>query len=90
MQSSFSVFHSVYPELKFWASVVGGLWMVFRGINWLKSIKDNDLVHIQLGVNEIKSELKEQTSAVCKELSDLRCDFRTYVAPQLIAAKRRK
>jgi sulfite exporter TauE/SafE len=93
LQTSNNLFHQVYPEVKFWASIVAGLWMIFKGVNWVKAIRENDLVHIQAGVDSIKTELAEQTKELVRELSELRADFRTFIAPAPIAvvrAKRRK
>lgn len=90
LMESNMLFRAVYPEAKFWASIIGGLWMVFKAVNWFKSIKDNDLVHIQEGVNTIHTKLDIQTDAVVKELSEMRNDFRIYFAPPVSARARAK
>lgn len=72
----------VYDESKFWIALCGGLWSVFKGINWIKTIRTNDLHHIQLGVNDLKTSLDSQTHSIVTELRELRNDFRTlYVRP---------
>jgi hypothetical protein len=86
--NNFSLAHTFYEEAKFWIGIGTAFWILFKAINWVKSIKENDIPHIQNGVNELKTsmesvhtELKEQTSAVVTELKDIKADLRTYFAP---------
>ena len=98
MQANSTLFHQLYPEVRWWASVGGVFWILFKAVNWFKAIRENDLVHVQSGINDVKSgvetvhtELKNQTSAVVKELQEMRLDFRTYFSPtQIVRAKARK
>lgn len=74
--------HQIYEEGKFWAGAVGALWSVFNLVQWVKSIKENDLHHLQLGVDDVKSGLREQTAAIVGELTELRQDIRTLYLTQ--------
>lgn len=76
----------VYEEAKYWTFFAGIIWGIYKGLDWLKRLKTNDLHHIQLGVNDMKSELQTQTTAIVNELKELRSDFKTYYAPQYVIA----
>lgn len=88
---TFQTAHMLYEESKFWLALGGGLWSVFKGINWVKAIRTNDLHHIQLGVNDLKTGLETQTTAVVNELREMRNDFRTfYVRPSSKRTSKRR
>lgn len=76
MQGSF--IKEIYPELRFWFSVGGAFWVVFKAFSWIKAIRENDLTHIQTSVNDLKSGLDHQTTSIVQELQGLRGEFRTY------------
>jgi hypothetical protein len=91
MQANSVLFHQIYVEAKFWLSVGGAFWILFKCVNWVKAIRENDLTHLQTGVDNLHTELQNQTSAVVKELQEMRLDFRTYFAPaQVVRTKSRK
>ena len=86
--------YAIYPELKFWCSAGGVLWLLFRGVTWIKTIKTNDLHHIHETVSSTKAQLEKQTevlgtqlekqtSALVGELRELRADFRALRGCQL-------
>lgn len=77
-----------YPELKFWGSIGGVFWLLFKGVQWLKTIKTNDLEHIHQGIEQMGTDLKAQTimlvetqkensTAIIGELKELRADMRS-------------
>lgn len=70
MQIQISNAHMLYEESKFWISIIGALWTVFGGVQWLKSIKTNDLPHLQAGIDNVKDELKAQTVTIVKSMDD--------------------
>jgi hypothetical protein len=82
MQNSLTLAYTLYEESKFWSALIGGLWLAFRGINWIRAIRTNDLHHIQLGVNELKTGLEKQTAEIVTELRELRDDFRAFYLPR--------
>lgn len=93
---SFQLAQWIYNESKFWVAFGGALWSVFKGVQWVKSIKTNDLHHIQLGLDEnsalvkgVRDELKDQTNAVVNELREMRQDIRTFY-PRPRSTRRRK
>lgn len=76
-----------YNELKFWLPAITIGWGIFKTVHWFKTIKTNDLHHVQLGINELnekidsqtvvlKTEINNQTSSIVSELKELRQDFR--------------
>lgn len=83
----------LYTESKFWAALVGGLWVAFKGINWVKDIREKDLKGLKSDISHVGIELNRQTdtiasgftslqTATTRELQELRSDFRTfYTAP---------
>lgn len=82
----------LYAESKFWLTLGGLLWAVFKGLNWVKELKTNDLAHLKTSVDGLKTELNFQTEALNKgfekqtqslvgELKELRQDFRSYLVP---------
>ena len=106
MQVPISNVHVLYEESKFWVSIIGALWAVFGGVQWLKSIKTNDLPHLQAGIDQVQVELKAQTTTIVKsmdnntdQVKELRQDIKTlttamFVPPLSVraarAAKRKK
>lgn len=89
--NSFQVAQALYNESKFWLTFGGALWTAFKAIQWVRSIKENDLHHIQEGVSDLKEGLDKQTDAIVDQLKDLREDFRTFYAQPMrarIASKR--
>jgi hypothetical protein len=95
--SSIEWFKEIYPEAKFWSSLVGGLWLVFKGLTWVKEIKTKDLAAIKEGVAEVKNglnnihnEMKGQTVSIVDELRELRADFRAYQVPAVRVAARKR
>lgn len=66
---------SIYPEIKFWGSIGGVFFAISKAINWLKTLKTNDLHHIQLGIDEIGKQMKVQSDTVVDELKELRAEL---------------
>ena len=33
-----TLFHQLYPEIRWWASVGGVFWILFKAVNWFKAI----------------------------------------------------
>ncbi len=85
MQSS--IFIELYTEGKFWLSIGGIFFGIYKVIDWFKSLKTNDLAHIQSGVNDLNTKIDHQTVQICDELKGLRSELRTYFAP--MRAKRK-
>lgn len=84
--NSIQLAQTIYNEGKFWAALGGALWSVFKAIAWVRSIKENDLHHLQTGVNDMKDGLNRQTELVVGELKELRADFRSF-SPQPVRAR---
>lgn len=93
----------LYVEAKYWLAIGGFFFGLFKGVSWVKSIKTNDLAHIQVGVEELNKKVVEQTSSFVqamekntKEITELRGDMKLIIGslmavPQpLLAAARRK
>ena len=87
MQVATSAIAEFYNELKFWLPAIGFSWAVFKAYTWIRSIKTNDLHHLQLGIEELnqkidkqtevlKTEINSQTTSLVGELRELRADFR--------------
>ena len=90
-----ALFHQIYPEVRWWCSVGGVFFVLYKAVDWIKSIKTNDLANVQVGVVDIKDsldkvhdEVKGQTTAVCTELKEMRQEFRTYFAPMIATSAR--
>lgn len=86
---------TVYNEIKFWAPFAGGLWGLFKIVEWVKRIKTNDLHHLQLGLDELRKDvadqtvqinanLKDQTTAIVGELKELRGDMRSLTSAMIV------
>lgn len=87
MQVPSSLLPELYNEVKYWLPAITLVWGVYGIVHWFKSIKNNDLHHIQLSINEfnqkldtqtvvLKDEINKQTSSIVGELKELRQDFR--------------
>jgi len=63
---------SMYPELKFWGAIGGFFFAVQKGLTWLKTIKTNDLHHIQQSIDLANVGMKEQTASIVGEFKELR------------------
>ena len=72
----YNFFYTLYPELKFWISAGGALWLLFKGVAWIKTIKTNDLTHIHETINATSKQMDKQTSAIVLELRELRTELR--------------
>jgi hypothetical protein len=88
MQAPTNLLWSAYPELKYWVSIGGFFFTLFKGYYWIKDVRDKDLKQLHESVSSLNAELKSQTtsfvSAVAtntKELTELRSDLRTFYAP---------
>lgn len=92
----FTTFSRLYEEAKYWSSFIGALWVVFKGLRWVKDIRDKDLKGIDSNVVSLKNEVQQQTSLMCgsfdklnstmdRGIENLRSDFRTfYTSPDPI------
>lgn len=94
----------IYTEGKFWLAIGAFFFAIFNGLSWIKSIKTNDLAHIQTGVEDLKKEMTTQTNSFVqamekntKEITELRGDMKliigslmTIPSPVLAAARRKK
>lgn len=69
-------------DTKFYVALAGILWAAFKGFNWVKDIRDEDL-------KGIKHDLRDQTSIIATGLAtlgaimdrgfqEMRNDFRTF------------
>lgn len=74
---------TVYTEIKYWLTAGSVVWTIMKIMNWVKKIKETDLVNIQSGVSTLNHELVKQTSAIVNELKEMRADFRTFYVPGL-------
>ena len=97
LSNSVDFLKELYPELKFWSQLCGGIWLVFKGLQWVKDIKVKDLAEIKTSVNDVKTglseihtEMKEQTNSIVGELKELRADFRAYNPPRIAKAARKR
>lgn len=91
---------TVIEGWKFWASLAGiGLTIygaIWRSWQWVKDIREKDLPIINQEVQEVNKgvaslgvKLDQQTSAIVRELSELRSDFRVFYTqpiPQMLPA----
>lgn len=71
-------FQVIYTEVKYWLSIGAVVWTILKIMNWVKKIKETDLVNIQTGVHNLNTELVKQTTAIVNELKESRADFRTF------------
>ena len=85
---------AIYEEAKFWSIMAGAVITAYKGFQWVKDIREKDLVTIQGKIDGLHTELGNQTSAIVKatdantnELKELRNDMRTLIIqPQLARA----
>ena len=85
---------AIYEEGKFWVgfatAIIGG----YKAFNWIKGIREKDIVDVKQKIDDLHTELGSQTSAIVKatelntnELKELRMDIRTLIIqPQLARA----
>lgn len=77
------------PDTKFYLALVGVLWTAFKGVTWVKDIREKDLKGIDGKVDNVGTEIRTQTSAmnagftglsatVDRGFQELRSDFRTF------------
>lgn len=86
-----------YEEGKFWLAIGGALWYAFKGLEWIKQVRENDLKHIHSEVQSLGIGVKEQTLAFVKavesntvELKELRRDLFTALVSPIPAKARAK
>ena len=85
---------AIYEEGKFWSLIAGAVIAVYKAFQWVKDIREKDLVTIQGKIDGLHGELGKQTDAIVKateanthELVELRNDMRTLIIqPQLARA----
>ncbi len=93
--------HGVFEEGKFWVAMVSAIIATYKGFQWVKDIREKDLVKIQGTIDGLHTELGAQTTAIVKateantnELKELRNDMRTLIIQPALAraakASRRK
>lgn len=72
---------------------------IYKAVNWVKEIRTKDFVELRsdvqqtnLTIERLGAKVDIQTSAVVRELQELRSDFRTFYAsvPQQMAPARSK
>lgn len=77
-------------DYKFWVTVGGIMWGVYKAYDWVKQIRTKDVPDIKeevkklsLHLGELGTKVDNQTNQVVQELKEMRSDFRTfYCAPQ--------
>jgi len=89
----------MYEVIKFWLPLVTGAWAVFTGANWVRNkfvimsdtvqVVNNNLTELKHEVieqtNKFVNVVNNQTTAYVGEIKELRSDFRSFVAPQILA-----
>lgn len=91
----------LHDQVKFYIAFGTACWSLFKGWNWIQSIKTNDLKHIQDGVGGLQKDISQQTTILndalkdqTRELQELRQDIRSFYAPvaqtAMVARARRK
>jgi hypothetical protein len=94
-----SLSRQIYEEAKFWGPAIAAAWVIFRGIDWIKDIKDNHLTHIQQGINDFNTKLdvslKAQTDQIVKatqantgEITELRGDIKMLTSAMITQTAR--
>lgn len=97
----YNFFYSLYPELKFWAAFGFVIIAGYKGFQWLKSIKTNDLFHIhesvkalessmQLQTKTLQEALEKQTNTFVGEVKELRADFRGLTNAFIVPPRRKR
>jgi hypothetical protein len=88
-----------YTEFKFWGPVIGGIWSVFKLVDWFKAIKTDDLQQIKDGIKnfnvQLDQGLQKQTDTIVNsmtvntnELKELRVDVKMMTSAALTKAAR--
>ena len=85
---------AIYEEGKFWSIVATSIVALYKAFQWVKDIREKDLVTIQGKIDGLHTELGSQTTAIVKatdantnEIKELRNDMRTLIIqPQLARA----
>jgi hypothetical protein len=89
----------LYEVIKFWVPLITGAWAVFTGATWVKNkfvIMSDTVQVVNNNLTELKHEVVEQTNkfvnvvnnqttAYVGEIKELRSDFRSFIAPQILA-----
>jgi hypothetical protein len=84
----YNLMSTLYPEIKFWAWFSTVIIAGYKVFNYFKTLKNNDLRHIQMGLESlekltknqteaVQSSMKEQTKSIVDEMKELRSDFRS-------------
>lgn len=94
--SSVQLIPQMYTEFKFWSTVIGGFWMLFKGFTWVKAIKETDLANLHKGIAKVETEIQSQTTSIVSAMdkntstiSELRGDIKLlFIAPPRARAAR--
>jgi hypothetical protein len=61
---------AIYEIAKVWLPILGVIWSAYKGVNWIKEIRDKDFVNLTSSVSSLnthitglRDELKQQTAA---------------------------
>jgi len=76
-------FLSLYEQIKFWIPIACGMFAVFRGVEWVRSVRTEDIPEIQKSIKGLNDRLDDQTNKIVGELKELRADFRILLIPQV-------
>ena len=74
---------SLYEQIKFWIPIACGMFAVFRGVEWVRSVRTEDIPEIQKSIKGLNDRLDDQTNKIVGELKELRADFRILLIPQV-------
>jgi len=84
----------VYTFFKFWAPLVALLWTAFKGMAWIKEIRDKDFVELKTGIvdfngkmDKLHTSIDAQTTSFINEMRELRSDFRAFYVPTMQRAR---
>jgi hypothetical protein len=84
----------VYTFFKFWAPIVAALWAVFKGMSWIKDIREKDFVEVKTGIvdfniklDKLHISIEAQTNSFVNEMRELRSDFRAFYVPTMQKAR---
>lgn len=79
------LFHAIpmwLDQSKFWIMFVGFIISGYKGFRWVQEIRTKDFVEVKTELSSIGAKMDAQTTALVRELSELRSDFRTfYISP---------
>jgi hypothetical protein len=96
MQINLDVLTHSLESWKFWLTFFtafgGATIATYKGYQWVKGIREEDLVEVKTGLKSCTQKIEDtsaaqlrstefQTSAIVRELSELRDDFRAYFNP---------